>query len=335
VDTAVHFPELSSMLMSIDRVTRKDPNVYLDAQAIAEALFGDHMAVNPIMLGAAFQAGALPISAAAIERAIRINGVSVDMNVLAFRWGRMAVVDRTQVEAAVAQATAQAVEAPRVLSAEARALVDRVEGSGELRRLLEIRVPELIAYQSAAYAGEYVDFVRRVTQVEAERAPGSGGLAEAVARHLYKLMAYKDEYEVARLHLDAAVAAQVQAKFGRTVRTYWHLHPPLLRALGLKKKIRLGSWFAPAFQLLKAMKGLRGTALDPFGYAEVRRVERALIGEYRQIVETALVRLSPVTHGAAVTLAELPDEIRGYEHIKLEAVARFRDKAKQLIAQLN
>jgi indolepyruvate ferredoxin oxidoreductase len=335
VDTAVHFPELSSMLMSIDRVTRKDPNVYLDAQAIAEALFGDHMAVNPIMLGAAYQAGALPISAASIERAIRINGVAVEMNVLAFRWGRMAVVDRKQVEAAVAQATAQAVEPPRALSAEVRALVDRVEASGELRRLLEIRVPELIAYQNAAYAGEYVDFVRRVAQVEVERAPGSVGLAEAVARHLYKLMAYKDEYEVARLHLDAALAAQVQAKFGQKVRTYWHLHPPLLRALGLKKKIRLGAWFAPAFQLLKSMKGLRGTALDPFGYAEVRRVERALIGEYRQLVETALVRLSPVTHGAAVTLAELPDEIRGYEHIKLESVARFRDKAKQLIAQLN
>jgi indolepyruvate ferredoxin oxidoreductase len=161
------------------------------------------------------------------------------------------------------------------------------------------------------------------------------GLAESVARHLHKLMAYKDEYEVARLHLDAALAAQVHAKFGQKVRTYWHLHPPLLRALGLKKKIRLGAWFAPAFQLLKSMKGLRGTALDPFGYAEVRRVERALIGEYRQLVETALVRLSPVTHGAVVTLAELPDEIRGYEHIKLESVARFRDKAKQLIAQLN
>jgi len=335
VDTAVHFPELSSMLMSIDRVTRKDPNVYLDAQAIAEALFGDHMAVNPIMLGAAYQAGALPISAAAVERAIRINGVSVDMNVLAFRWGRMAVVDRKHVEAAVAQATAQAVEAPRVLSAEARALVDRVAASGELQRLLEIRVPELIAYQNAAYAGEYVDFVRRVVQVEVERAPGSVGLAESVARHLYKLMAYKDEYEVARLHLDAAAAAQVQAKFGQQIRTYWHLHPPLLRALGLKKKIRLGAWFAPAFQLLKAMKGLRGTALDPFGYAEVRKVERALIGEYRQLVETALVRLSPVTHDAAITLAGLPDEIRGYEHVKLESVARFRDRAKQLIAQLN
>ena len=335
VDTAVHFPELSNMLMSIDRVTRKDPNVYLDAQAMAEGLFDDHMATNPIMLGAAYQAGALPIAAAAIERAIRINGVQVEMNLLAFRWGRMAVVDRARVEAAVKQATGRAVEQPRALSAEARALVDTVGASGELQRLLEIRVPELIAYQSAAYAREYVDFVRRVAAVEAERAPGRSGLGKAVAIHLYKLMAYKDEYEVARLHLDAAVQAQLRSKFGPKIRTYWHLHPPLLRALGLKKKLRLGAWFAPAFRMLRAMKGLRGTAFDVFGYAEVRRLERTLIGEYRQLLETVLVRLSPVTHDAAVTIAELPDEVRGYEQIKIDNVARFREKAEQLIAQLN
>src|SRR6266851_3332926 len=335
VDTAVHFPELSSMLMSIDRVTRKDPNVYLDAQAIAEGLFGDHMAVNPIMLGAAYQAGALPVSAPSIEKAIRLNGVSVEMNLLAFRWGRMAVVDRTQVEAAVAQATTRATEQPVALGAVAQALVDRVGAAGELRRLLEVRVPELIAYQNSAYAAEYVDFVARVAQVEAERAPGQRGLAEAAARYLHKLMAYKDEYEVARLHLDAAVQAQLQSKFGPKVRTYWHLHPPLLRALGLKKKIRLGSWFTPAFRLLAAMKGLRGTRLDVFGYAAIRQVERALIEEYRQHLETALVRLSPVTHDLAVKLAELPDEVRGYEHVKMENVERFRDRAQQLIAQIN
>jgi indolepyruvate ferredoxin oxidoreductase len=335
VDTGVHFPELASLLMSIDRVTRKDPNVYLDAQGIAEALFSDHMAVNPIMLGAAYQAGALPISAAAIERAIRINGVAVEMNLLAFRWGRMAVVDHKQVEAAVVQATARPTDQPQALGAEARALVDLAGASGELERLLEIRVPELIAYQNATYARRYVDFVRQVAQVEAERAPGRRGLAEAVARQLYKLMAYKDEYEVARLHLDAAVRAQLQAKFGSKIRLYWHLHPPLLRALGLKKKIRLGAWFTPAFGLLRAMKGLRGTAFDVFGYAQVRRVERALIDEYRQHIETALVRLTPVTHPTAVALAELPDEIRGYEHLKLDNVARFREKVAQLMTQLN
>jgi indolepyruvate ferredoxin oxidoreductase len=335
VDAGVHFPELSSLLMGIDRVTRKDPNVYLDAQAIAEALFADHMAVNPIVLGAAYQAGALPITAASIEKAIRLNGVAVEMNVQAFRWGRMAVLDRKQVDAVVAQATERPADQPRALTAEAQALVDSAGATGELRRLLEIRVPELIAYQSAAYAREYVDFVRRVAQVEAERAPGRRGLAEATARHLYKLMAYKDEYEVARLHLDAAVEAQLQASFGSRIRTYWHLHPPLLRALGLKKKLRLGGWFAPVFRMLRAMKGLRGTPLDVFGYAEIRRVERALIGEYRQCLETALVRLTPVTHDTAVALAELPDEIRGYEHVKMENIARFRDRARQLVTQIN
>jgi indolepyruvate ferredoxin oxidoreductase len=171
--------------------------------------------------------------------------------------------------------------------------------------------------------------------VEAERAPGQRGLAEATARYLFKLMAYKDEYEVARLHLDAAVQAQLQMKFGPKIRTYWHLHPPLLRALGLKKKIRLGAWFTPAFRVLAALKGLRGTRLDVFGYAAIRRVERELIDEYRQHLETALVRLSPVTHDLAVKVAELPDEIRGYEHVKMENVARFREKAQQLIAQIN
>jgi indolepyruvate ferredoxin oxidoreductase len=334
VDTGVHFPELSSLLMSIDRVTRKDQNVYLDAQGMAEALFDDHMATNPILIGAAYQAGALPISAVSIERAIRLNGVAVEMNLLAFRWGRMAVVDPKHVEATVARAAGKQ-EAARVLSAEARALVDSVGATGDLLRLLEVRVPDLIEYQNAAYASEYVGVVRRVVEAERQRTPGRTGLSEAVARYLYKLMAYKDEYEVARLHLDAAVQAEMRARFGEAVRWSWHLHPPILRALGLKKKIRLGAWFAPAFKVLRALRGLRGTALDIFGYAEVRRVERALIGEYRRMIESALSRLGPDTHDTAVRLAELPDEIRGYEAIKLESVKRFREKARQLLSQLN
>jgi indolepyruvate ferredoxin oxidoreductase len=173
-DTAVHFPELSGMLMGIDRVTRKDPNVYLDALAMAEGLFDDHMAINPILMGAAYQTGALPISAASIERAIRLNGVSVEMNLLAFRWGRMAVVDAKRVEAAAKQASGRVVE-DRVLSAEARAIVDQAGVTGEARRLLEVRVPELIAYQSAAYARQYVDFVQRVAAEEQRRTPGRTG----------------------------------------------------------------------------------------------------------------------------------------------------------------
>src|SRR4029453_6840067 len=151
VDTTVHFPELGSTLLNVDRVTRKDDNVYLDAQAIAEGLFNDHMATNPLMLGAAYQAGALPISAASIERAIRLNGVAVEMNLLAFRWGRMAVVDAKRVTATVQTATGRQVRGV-TLSLAAQALVDQAGVTGEARRLLEVRVPELIAYQSAAYA---------------------------------------------------------------------------------------------------------------------------------------------------------------------------------------
>src|SRR5215510_12727262 len=333
VDTTVEFPELGGTLMSIDRVSRKDANVYLDAQSVAEGLFNDHMATNFIMLGAAYQAGALPISADSLEQAIGLNGVSVDMNLLAFRWGRMAVVDARRVEAAVQRATGK-VEAPRVLDAEALALVNATDAQGELRRLLEIRVPELIAYQNAAYAGQYTEFVTRVAREEAQKTPGRTGLSEAVARHLFKLMAYKDEYEVARLHLSAALEAELHARFGPAVRYYWHLHPPLLRALGLKKKIRLGSWFKPAFSALTAMKGLRGTSLDMFGYARVRREERALIGEYRALVERALATLSPARHDTAVAIADLPDMIRGYEDVKLDSVRAYRARAAELLARL-
>jgi indolepyruvate ferredoxin oxidoreductase len=334
VNTGVHFPELASMLMGIDRVTRKDPNVYLDASAMAEALFDDHMATNPILMGAAYQAGALPISAASIERAIRLNGVSVDMNLLAFRWGRMAVVDVQRVEAAIKQATGTVSQSP-VLSAAARRLVDSVGATGDLLRLLEIRVPDLIEYQNADYARDYVQFVRGVAQDEQRRAPGRRGVSEAVARYLYKLMAYKDEYEVARLHLSAAVEAETRTKFGQRVKLSWHLHPPVLRALGLQRKIKLGQWFAPLFKVLRAMRGLRGTAFDVFGYADVRRVERRLIGEYRDLIQSVMAKLSPENHDVAVAIAELPDGIRGYEHIKLHNVKQFRENATRLIAQLN
>jgi indolepyruvate ferredoxin oxidoreductase len=333
VDTAAQFPEWSGLVLGIDRVSRKDDNVYLDAQAIAEGLFNDHMATNPLMLGVAYQAGALPISAASIERAIRLNGVAVDMNLLAFAWGRVAVLDPKLVEQAAARSGRKA-EAVPALSAEAQRLVDAAGVTGEVRRLLEVRVPDLVAYQDPAYARQYAEFVGRVARAEGERTPGRTGLTEAVARSLHKLMAYKDEYEVARLHLDEAVQAELAGRFGTEIAVRWHLHPPILRALGLKRKLRLGPWFRPALVALRAMRRVRGTALDVFGRAEVRRVERALIDEYRQMVETACARLSPERHDVAVALALLPEEIRGYEQIKLASVAAARSRAQALLQSL-
>jgi indolepyruvate ferredoxin oxidoreductase len=327
--TDVHFPELATLTSSLSRVTRKDENVYLDALGLAETLFDDHMAANLIALGAAYQAGAVPVAARAIEEAIALNGVSVKMNTQAFRAGRLAVADPAWA-AGLHKHRLGAAETKPALTAEARALVDLVGAEGELRRLLEIRVPELIAYQNAGYARQYVEFVGKVAAAERAAVPGETTLAEGVARHLFKLMAYKDEYEVARLHLANDLAAQLAEEYPDGVQIKYALHPPILRAMGMKKKIKLGRWFDSAFRLLVTLRGLRGTAFDPFGRAEMRRVERDLIGEYRALVDKALVGLSPESHARAVKLANLPDVIRGYEDIKLKNVQKFRDEVRAL-----
>ena len=247
-----------------------------------------------------------------------------------FRLGRRAVADPAWLSSAVQARRGAAQEAPALAPA-AQAIVDTVGAAGELRRLLEIRVPELIAYQSAAYARQYADFVRTVRVAEQAAVAGQTRLSEAVARYLFKLMAYKDEYEVARLHLTSGLDQALEAAFGPVAHVHYLLHPPLLRAIGWKKKLKLGRWFEIGFRALVALKRLRGTPLDIFGYAHVRRVERALIGEYRGLIELALGSLGPATYERAVQLAELPDMIRGYEQIKLRGVERFRAAARELL----
>jgi len=327
--TDVHFPDSGGLVASVNRFTRKDENVFLDAIGLAQTLFDDHMAANLIVLGAAYQAGALPVSAAAIEEAIVLNGVSVTMNTDAFRAGRRLVADPGWLDT-VKRRRVGAVETAPVLTAQARALVDEVGAAGELRRLLEIRVPELIEYQDVAYATQYVHFVTRVAAAERAAVPGETRLGEGVARYLFKLMAYKDEYEVARLHLKQDLALALREAFPGGATIQYNLHPPILRALGWSKKIKLGKWFDGAFRLLVALRRVRGGALDPFRYAEVRRVERALPGDYRALVEKALADLSPETYEKAVKLANLPDVIRGYEAIKLANVEKFRAEARAL-----
>jgi indolepyruvate ferredoxin oxidoreductase len=327
--TDVQFPDGGGLRTAVDRITRKDENVYLDALGLAETLFDDHMASNMLVLGAAYQAGAIPVSAGAIEQAITLNGVAVAMNTQAFRAGRLLVADPTWVST-IERHRLGAVETAMPLTAAARALVDRVGAGGELQRLLEVRVPELIDYQDERYAAGYVEFVARVRKAEQAAVPGETRLSEAVARYLFKLMAYKDEYEVARLHLKADLGRRLAEEFPGGVRVQYNLHPPLLRALGLTRKLKLGSWFDAAFRGLVGMKTLRGTALDPFGLAAVRKVERALPGEYRAMIERTLSTLAPDTHERAVRAARLPDLIRGYEDIKLRSVEKYREEVRTL-----
>src|SRR3954454_10448077 len=334
VDTEERFPELAVQLDKIEAPTRREHTLYLDAQRLSERLFGDHMMTNTQALGAAFQRGLLPVSGQALERAIELNGAAVEKNLAALRWGRAVVAAPDAVEAATR--APETVEAARELTDLDEYLVGlAVNGDrGELRRLAEVRVPELVAYQDADWARRWAELVRRVQVAEQERTPGHSEITEAVARQLFKLMAYKDEYEVARLHLDAVERAKRDAEFGAGAKFSSMPPPPLLRALGLKRKMKLGRWFVPAFGLLYRMRRLRGTRLDPFGRAEVRRVERELIDEYEGMVAEALALLTPETHDTAVELLELPDVIRGYEEVKLRNVVLFRKRADAIMKRL-
>jgi indolepyruvate ferredoxin oxidoreductase len=306
-------------LERIAAATRPDAALHVDAQGLSEALFGDHMPANMLLIGAAFQHGCIPISAEAIEQAIRLNGAGVEKTLAAFRWGRAAVA------APAAVATAIGSGAP--------AATARAEGFADV---VATRVADLTAYQDERYADRYAEEVQRVAAIAIDRAGPDAGerVAVAYARGLYKLMAYKDEYEVARLHLDPAERARRDAEFGADAAVSVLLHPPVLRAMGMTRKIRLRRSAGPVFRALRAARRLRGTPLDPFGRAEVRRVERALVGEYQALVREALGHLGPGTADAVAELAALPDVIRGYEGIKLRSVAAFRKTAAAALADL-
>jgi indolepyruvate ferredoxin oxidoreductase len=329
VDTQERFPALSAQLDPIDRATRAGAGFALDAQALSEALFGDHMQANAIVLGAAWQRGLLPVSLAALDRAIELNGAAVKRNRAALAWGRACVADPDAVEAATSlvESTEPAAEPWAVELAERAA-----GGRAELRRLLEFRVADLAGFGGRRPAREYAEAVAAIRSVEEERTPGLIGVAESFARGLHRLTAYKDEYEVARLHLDAAEQARIEAELGDLASTSYHLHPPLLRALGMQRKLRLGGWFRPGLRALRAGRRLRGTPLDPFGQTALRRTERALPGEYREGVERALATLSPETHATCVEVCEAAELVRGYEDIKLAGVERFRERTAELLA---
>lgn len=297
----------------IAREVRSDASVFLDARDLAVRLFGDDQYANMVLVGVAFQTGALPIPADAIEAAIALNGAAVTVNVQAFRRGRQYVADRAALQALL------------------RSAADKVEEPQTVEDLIAARSAELVRYQNLAYAQSYRDVVERVRLTETERVPGSTALTEAVARHLFKLMAYKDEYEVARLALDPGVAASLEEEFGVGATAAWKLHPPALRTMGLSRKLTLGPWFAGVFRVLCQLRHLRGTPFDPFGYARVRRVERQLIHQYRDMVGTCLEGLSTRTHATAVQLAELPDLIRGYEEIKLANVETYHAAVAELL----
>ena len=330
-DASAQFPDVETVSARIREATRAERSVFVDARKLSVTLLGSDQFANMFLTGAAFQAGALPLPAAAVEEAIELNGVQVRQNLQAFRRGRQYLADPDAFASALATlAPPAAVHEPTTAE---RAIIDAVGSvpGSELERLITTRVPDLVAYQSLKYARDYAEFVSRVREAEQRTAAGAE-LSVAVARYLYKLMAYKDEYEVARLSLDPQARAAVRAEFGPGAKEYYLLHPPILRSLGRKNKIRLGPWFRSVFVVLRMLKPLRGTAFDPFGHTRVRRTELELIREYRGMIEGALATLSQETYAVAVELAALPDMIRGYEEIKLASAEKYRARVRELTA---
>jgi indolepyruvate ferredoxin oxidoreductase len=341
-DTAVQFPQVRALLARITEHASQTQVLDLDLRRYAETLFGSEQLANTFLLGVAVQRGALSLPPESIEEAINLNGVAVNANVQAFRRGRQFVADRAALDAEVSR-----LEPARDDEQPAPSRIVRAAPGSELERLVALRRHELRAYQNEAYAQRYEHFIEQVRAAEMAQCPLAGDsdgthapgtlslpFSEAVARNLYKLMAYKDEYEVARLALDPTMRAEVEQQFGRAARVSWRLHPPTLKALGLKQKIALGSWFAPAFAGLKFARALRGTPFDVFGYDKMRKLERQLIREYEDEVRDLLTQLRPDTLQRAVQIAELPDMIRGYEDVKLRNVKRYREQLAEIKARL-
>jgi len=311
--------DTDAAVTAIRAVTRTDAGVPVDARAIAERLFGDHMQANNLLLGAAWQVGAIPLSLEAMRHALAARGGIEGPSVVAFEWGRACVARPDLVPETGAPPLASPVPA----------YVADLGLDAALEQTVARRVEDLTRWQSERVARRYVAELARVREVERRRTPGSTAVTASVAQALHKLMAYKDEYEVARLHLlglaDLPVGARVR----------FHLHPPLLRSLGLQRKLTFGRWFVPVFRGLRSARFLRGTPLDIFGYAAIRRLERALPAEYLGLVDQALERLTSETVAQVVEIADLADEIRGYEQIKLAGVSAFRERAQTLLTALN
>jgi indolepyruvate ferredoxin oxidoreductase len=294
---------------------------FVAATTLATALLGDSIATNLFMLGYAFQKGLIPLGLASIMQAIALNGVAVAKNQETFAWGRRAAADPAFVEAAAR---------PAVRTAPAEIT--------DLGALVEHRAQLLTAYQDAAYAARYRAVVQSVAVTESARLKGMTGLAETVARTLYRLMAYKDEYEVARLYTDPSFRRSLEAQFEGDYRIEFNLAPPLFAkrdpATGRLIKQTYGPWLMAAFRLLAKMKRLRGTMLDPFGHTEERRMERRLIAEYEALVRSMVAAVTPDNHALAIELAGAAERIRGYGHIKQQSVAQVKATEARLLARL-
>jgi indolepyruvate ferredoxin oxidoreductase len=334
-NTDLQFPAQDIISAVKTALGGRDPSV-VDASELSLALMGDAIATNLFMLGHAWQLGLVPVSFEALMRAIELNGAAIEMNKTAFAWGRMAAHDIAAVKQAAGITAAPTASA--FVGASALATSAAFLGEGKLSQSLDetiaLRAKFLTEYQDAAYAAQYTAFVNKVRAAEDERTPGLHGLAEATARYLFKLMAYKDEYEVARLYTTGDFEQRVRDTFDGDFKLHFNLAPPMFSRKdheGHLVKQEYGPWVFTAFKLLRKLKFLRGGAFDLFGKTEERRMERQLIVDYRDTLAELINGLTLGNHSQAVEIARLPEQIRGYGHVKEANVAKAKAKWADLL----
>jgi len=318
-DPDLKFP-VGSMEQEIKDAVGPGDAEFLDATRLATGLMGDSIATNLFMVGYAYQRGLLPLSEASILRAIELNGAAIEANKQSFNWGRVAAADPSRVAAAAMPPAAKP---------------DSQRLSQTLDEAIERRVRFLVDYQDAAYARRYSDLVARVRSVEAQRQPGATDITEAVARYYFKLLAVKDEYEVARLYAETDFLDRVAAQFEGDYKLNFWLAPPSTNKADAKtgeaKKTRYGPWMMPIFRVLAKMRRLRGSPLDVFGRTAERRIERQLIADYEKLIDEILTRVNAGNYELAVALASVPEHIRGYGHVKLRHLADAKPREAALL----
>jgi indolepyruvate ferredoxin oxidoreductase len=320
-DPDLHIP-VQEMEDAIVEATGADAAEFIDASGLATALMGDAIFTNPFIMGYAWQKGLIPLKSESIMQAIELNAAAVEKNKTAFEWGRRTAVDARAVHK---------IATPPEAKPESQRMSETLE------ELIARREKFLTAYQNAAYAKRYSNLVARVQKVESAMLPGAKALVAAVARYYFKLLAYKDEYEVARLYTESDFLKRVNEQFEGDFKLTFHLAPPIMAKpdalTGEPKKRVFGPWMLGAFRLLAKFKGLRGSAFDIFGYSAERRMERKLIADYEATIEALLAGLNAENYDTAVDIASVPEYIRGFGHVKAAHLVDARKIEAELMEQ--
>ena len=336
--TKSEYPDAEHMIGLIKEFSKK--HVLLNATELSEHFFGSNMQANFIVIGAAYQSGAIPIDATSIEEAININGVAIKNNTDAFNIGRTLISDPSWIESMSLYRTGDLNPTPAV-GKEAKKIIDSIKPDKDLRNVLEYRISELIDYQNIKYAKEYAMFVKKVYKAEKKERSASI-LSQNVAKYLFKLMATKDEYEVARLSLKAELDMALSQEFGTSATVHYMLHPPFLKGLanipllnripGVKSKLALGSWFRPFYMLLKHLKFIRGTRFDLMALfsSDVRKADREVLDHYKSNIINNLSNIGNGKYEQLISFSVLPDHVRGYEEVRLESMKTYYHKAEEI-----